>query len=239
MFGRLLLAALIAGVAAGLFVSAVQAVRVTPLIYYAETFEAVAPSHKTPATGPAQAAENPAHDQGHGAWAPEDGRERTVFTVMANSLLGIGFGLLLAAAMVFSGRRVDWKRGVLWGLAGFAVFGLAPSLGLPPDPPGVDAGPVVPRQVWWLMTAGFTAAGLWLVVFTGRWHWRALGIGAVIVPHLIGAPHVDVYGGVTPAQIIDDFVIASLVTTALFWLCLGAVTGGVYTRIVGGGEAHG
>ena len=90
---------------------------------------------------------------------------------------------------------------------------------------------VEPRQLWWLGTASATALGLALVVFARRWWARAAGMGALVLPHVIGAPHVDVYGALTPADLIDTFIVASLVTAGIFWMVLGTATGFVYRRL--------
>ncbi len=231
MLGKILATAILCGFAAGILISVIQSVWVTPLIYRAETFEAAAgagPSHPgedaaVPAPARAGAEAEP--------WAPADGVERVFFTVLANVLSGIGFALLLAGAIALSGREVNGLRGALWGVAGFMVFGIAPAIGLPPDPPGVDAGPLLDRQVWWLGTVTATASGLALLVFGRRAVLTLAGVALVVLPHAIGAPHVDVYGGATPADVIDAFVIASLATTGLFWLALGGLTGVVYRKL--------
>ena len=209
MFGRIVATALLAGFAAGIVLSVVQQVWVTPLILQAETFE----------TAGAEA-----HTHGQ-PWAPEDGVERTLYSVLANVLNGVGFALLLGAAITLSGRAVEWRHGLLWGLAGFVVFGVAPALGLPPDPPGVDAGELVPRQAWWLGTAAATALGLWLLALTKRRSLKALGVLALVAPHVIGAPTVDIHGGPVPAQLVNEFIAASLIATGAFWLVLGAMSG--------------
>jgi adenosylcobinamide kinase/adenosylcobinamide-phosphate guanylyltransferase len=49
---------------------------------------------------------------------------------------------------------------MFWGLAGFAVFTLAPGLGLPPELPAMPAADLLARQVWWIGTAAATAIGL-------------------------------------------------------------------------------
>ena len=148
MIRKLLTTAILSGFAAGIFISVIQSLWVTPLIYLAETFEIAAgaePSHP----GQDAAVPSPVRAEAEAEpWAPADGVERVFFTVLANVLSGIGFALLLAAAITLSGREVNGLRGALWGLAGFMVFGIAPAIGLPPDPPGVDAGPLLGRQVW-------------------------------------------------------------------------------------------
>lgn len=215
MFRRLLATALIAGFAAGIVLSVAQQAWVVPLILEAENFEtAGATAHGHP-------------------WAPEDGVERTLFSLLANVLNGVGFALLLGAAIMLSGRTVDWRQGLLWGLAGFVAFGAAPALGLPPDPPGVDAGALGPRQAWWLGAAAATALGLWLLALTKRRALKALGVLALVAPHVIGAPPVDVHGGPVPPELVNEFIAASLVTTGVFWLALGGVSGHLARRQAG------
>jgi cobalt transporter subunit CbtA len=206
---RILATALLAGFVAGIVLSVVQQGWVTPLILQAETFETAG-------------TEAHAHSQ---TWAPENGVERIVYSVLANVLNGVGFALLLGAAITLSGRAVEWRNGLLWGLAGFIVFGVAPALGLPPDPPGVDAGELVSRQAWWLGTAAATALGLWLLVLTKQRSLKALGVLALVAPHVIGAPTVDIHSGLVPPQLINEFSAASLIATGVFWLVLGAMSG--------------
>src|SRR5205807_3047641 len=101
-------------------------------------------------------------------WEPARGLERTGYTVLADVLAGIGFAFLLAGGVALAqlrGYPVDARRGLIWGAAGFAVFALAPAIGLPPELPGMQAAALVARQEWWLMTAAATALGLGLLVF--------------------------------------------------------------------------
>ena len=69
-----------------------------------------------------------------------------------NVVSGIGFALLLVAASEFAGGIANWRQGVLWGFAGFAVFTLAPGLGLPPELPAMPAADLFARQTWWVGT---------------------------------------------------------------------------------------
>jgi cobalt transporter subunit CbtA len=219
---RVLLTALTAGLLAGLLVSVLQATRVTPLILAAELYEAPAPAHD-------------AHDRS--TWAPEDGIERTAYTVVANLLIGVGFGLLLAAGFALYGGPVDLRTGVLWGLAGFAAFALAPAFGLPPEPPGMAAADLASRQAWWLGTAAATAGGLALIAYADHPVAKASGVVAIALPHLIGAPHPEIVeASALPAAIAARFVAASLVTSAVFWVVLGGLSGWLYRRLVLGLE---
>lgn len=223
MFTRVLAAAVLAGLAAGIVLSLVQQAWFTPLVLEAETYEPLGAGRD--GYGQVGQAGEP--------WAPEDGVERTLYSLLANVLNGVGFALVLGGAIALSGRKIDWRRGLLWGLAGFVTFGVAPAIGLPPDPPGVDAGALLPRQVWWLGTVAMTASGLWLLILTKRRGLRALGVLALAAPHLIGAPHADISGGPVPPELIDEFIAASLLTTGVFWLALGGATGFVTHRLAG------
>ena len=220
MLARTLAVGLLAGVLAGALVSAAQMVRIVPLILQAEVFEI---------------ADHSEHIADKTTWSPEDGLERTTYTLITNLLVGSGCGLLLVGAFVLAqmaGRSIDAFRGLLWGVAGFLVFALMPSIGLPPELPGTAAAELSERQLWWIGTAGATALGVGLIVF-GRPLWvKALALPIIALPHLIGAPQPSEHGGTAPAGFAQEFVIASLATTALFWIALGTTSGWLYKRIV-------
>lgn len=134
MLARTLAVGLLAGVLAGALVSAAQMVRIVPLILQAEVFEI---------------ADHSEHIADKTTWSPEDGFERTTYTLITNLLVGAGFGLLLVGAFVLAqmaGRSIDAFRGLLWGVAGFLVFPLMPSIGLPPELPDTAAAELSERQ---------------------------------------------------------------------------------------------
>jgi len=223
MLRRLILTALIAGSLAGVTAAAVQQMKAIPLILEAEVYERAAMAADEPASA---------------AWEPAPGVERIAYRVLTDGLAGFGFGLILAGAFALyevsggvAGGKIDGRRGVVWGLAGFAVFSLAPGLGLPPELPGMTAAALGLRQSWWIGTAAATAAGLGFLVFGTRLPWRAAGIGLILLPHLIGAPHMPAESGNLPAELGASFVMASLVSAAAFWLVLGGVGGWVYRRL--------
>ncbi len=233
---RILAAGLIAGFVAGVAVTAVQQLQVVPLILAAEVFESAEPAHDQ---GPAAVADagDDAAAQDHGdGWAPQDGLERNLFTLLANIVAGVGYGAILVALMVFAGRKLDWQRGLLWGLGGFAAFALAPAMGLPPDLPGMAAADLAARQMWWIATATATIAGLGLIVFAPARH-AALkiaaplaGIALLALPHLIGAPEHAAEAGNVPAELAARFAVASLIAQAAFWAVLAAIAGHLLGR---------
>ena len=180
LFRNAVFTAALAGLLAGLIMTAMQTYATVPLILKAETFENAggAPAHDHGAA-PAEAAPADAaaatpveaavpHEHEEEAWAPADGFERFAFNALANIVTGIGFALVLVAASEFAGGIASWRQGVFWGFAGFAVFTLAPGLGLPPELPAMPAADLLDRQIWWVATVAATAAGLALIAFRGR-----------------------------------------------------------------------
>ena len=221
MIVRALYAAIFAGVLAGLAVSAVHFTKLVPLIIEAETYENGAPHEDAGAT--------PAHVPVPVGAEPAD-LSRTVLTIVANLITGMGFALLLAAAMLFSGRAISLRSGAVWGLAGFLVVSLAPALGLAPELPGMPAGDLVARQVWWVATVAASAGGGWLVVFSRNAALKALGVALVFLPHLIGAPQPESHASDVPAGLAAAFAAGSLGASAIFWLVLGSASGWLLGR---------
>ncbi len=219
VFKNLLTAAAFAGLLSGLLLTGVQKIQVSPLILEAEVYEDVA----------AEAARHDkvSADQHEHAWQPENGWERTLYTAAANISLAIGFGLLLGAAIGKLGK-VNWRTGLLWGLAGYAVFFVAPSLGLPPEVPGTEAAPLHDRQLWWLLTVISSASGLALLVFARRSWIKLCGLPLLVLPHLVGAPHLAVKHSAAPQELAIAFVFATAIANAVFWLALGGLMGFFY-----------
>jgi cobalt transporter subunit CbtA len=165
------------------------------------------------------------HGHEHGGWKPENGAERTFFSALANISMAVAFGLLLSAAMTLRGVSHGWRGALLWGAAGYAVFFLAPSLGLPPEVPGTAAAPLGARQVWWLLTVAATAGGLALLALAPRWPLKLAGVAMLLVPHLVGAPQPLVHASAAPAELAQSFIYATAFANAVFWLALGALSG--------------
>lgn len=239
VFRSIVFSAALAGVVVGAAVTLAQLAGTVPLIAQGEVYErkAEAPVATAPAAvahehaGHDHAAASQGHDHGDAAeWEPADGLQRHAFTAGANILTAIGFAMLLAGIFALRGRTVTWREGLLWGAAGFVVFTLAPGLGLPPELPGIEAADLTARQTWWIGTACATAAGLGLLVFRPAAWAAVLGLGLIVLPHLIGAPvppdtHTEV-----PAALSHSFVVAVTLTSLLFWALLGVSTSLAFTR---------
>lgn len=174
------------------------------------------------------------HDHAAHGLMPTGGVGRLLLTVAFNILVGAGFALFLAAAYALHGKPMSGRRGVLWGLAGFAVFSLAPGMGLAPELPGMSAGGLLARQLWWLMAAAGAAGGLWLLVFGSRRWMLPLGVAVIALPHLIGAPGAGGFAIAGPgepgAHFAAHFAVNALGTALLFWVFLGWLSGHFYRR---------
>jgi cobalt transporter subunit CbtA len=239
LFQRIFFAAVLAGLAAGLAMSALQQWKVAPLILAAETYETAAPaveahSHSEGTAPHTHDEGTPAHEHDESAWAPQDGAERTFYTVLANILGCMGFALLLAAVSVLSGLPITAANGVVWGIAGFVSFQLAPALGLAPELPGMPAADLGARQLWWWGTA--LAAGAGLLAAAKLRNPTGIAIAAVLLlaPHIIGAPqHEGDRASAVPAHLATEFAAAALAAGALFWLTVGPLLGwltGLFAR---------
>lgn len=242
-FRSIVFSSVIAGFIVGLIVTVAQQFGTVPLILKAEVYEKAAETHRhdavapqaTAAAGHDHAAHSHAdHDHGAEAWEPRDGLERNTYTAAANVLTAIGFALLLAGFFAVrsgaTGEAVTWHEGLMWGLAGFAVFTIAPGLGLPPELPGVPTAPLLSRQIWWLVAVLATAAGLGLIVFRRSVPAAIAGVILLALPHLIGAPELEHIETSVPSSLSHRFVVAVTVTSLVFWSLLGAVTSAVFAR---------
>jgi cobalt transporter subunit CbtA len=242
MFGHLrvfLTIALLAGISAGMVKWGGHMLGTTPLILQAEVYEkaneaaaAEAEATATTATETATATEATGHEHQHDAeaWEPADGWERNLFTLGADLITGVGYAFLLTAAIVFFGKGADWRCGILWGLAGFACFSLAPALGLPPELPGNKAAALDARQIWWVGTAIATAAGLFVAARLRDVYAYAIAVVLIALPHVVGAPKPEAAGGLAPEELEHKFVVVAIATSLVFWLVLGVLTGAFFRR---------
>jgi cobalt transporter subunit CbtA len=233
MIGRVVLAVLLAGIAAGLVMGVIQHVRLTPLILEAEAFErAGSPAgHSHDATtAEAGQPEAASHDGEGEGWAPENGWQRTLATTFTAAMTGAGFAAVLAAVSLLTGLQITRRNGILWGLCGFLAVTLAPAVGLPPELPGMAAADLFARQVWWVGTIAATAAGIYLIATQSRPWALVLAAVLILAPQVIGAPVAPHGEGVVPAELVARFVANSIAANAVFWCCIGLFLGRVLDR---------
>ncbi len=230
MFRTILYSALGAGLAVCLVITALQFFTTQPLILHAEEFEGGGHDHGAVAAPHAHV--DAATRTGEaGEWAPADGAERVAFTALANLVVGVAVSLILLALMVLKGSSIDARRGLLWGGAAFVAVALLPSLGLPPELPGTPAAGILERQTWWIGTAIASGLGIALIAFGGHSAVKAAGLVLLVLPHAIGAPAPPSHDVAYPGALAGEFVIASLVVSAVLWSFSGAAAGWIYERL--------
>jgi cobalt transporter subunit CbtA len=248
LFRNVVFIAALAGFAAGLVMTALQAFATVPLILKAETYEKAEAAHDHDHAAGGVAGQEQAHHHGLAAadahqatataaaaeedegWQPADGLPRFAFNALANIVTAIGFALVLVALSECAGGIAGWRHGMIWGLAGFAAFTLAPGLGLPPELPAMPAADLTMRQVWWVATVAATASGLALIAFGRSAVFAAAGVAVIVAPHLFGAPQPVSHDSPIPEDLHHQFVVAVTVSNLVFWVLLGAAAGAVRAR---------
>lgn len=237
-FQRLIAVAALAGSLSGALVAIVHQVATVPLILRAESFEeaAASPPSQAGATGDT----GHSHDGEHaGGWQPHQGFERIAATALTDVATGIGFALLLVSLSELSSQRLNWRRGLYWGLGGFTAVALAPALGMPPQLPGTESAALLDRQVWWVATAVLTATGLGLAFLVRKPLPVLLGAAVIALPHLYGAPQPVVHGSLAPETLAQQFAIAAILASLVFWIALGVLTGVFAERLSARSERDG
>ncbi|NQZ10854.1 MAG: CbtA family protein, partial [Algicola sp.] len=199
-----------------------------------------------------------AHQHNSDEWSPEDGRERTGYTIASNILAAIGFAAIILSGMSFlqvqgkirlyedkSGDKGAIKgvfKGIVCGAAGFIVFFVTPGRGLPPEIPGTEAAAIENRQTWWLLAVGAAAIAVYIAAFAKtKLKWLALLV--IALPFIIGAPHHTVQGVAGPAfthpdpqvvarltELHHQFIVATGLSNLFFWLLLGGACAWALSR---------
>ncbi|WP_201832384.1 CbtA family protein [Microvirga zambiensis] len=249
MIMRVLKAALVAGFLAACVAATLQTFLTSPLILEAETFEKSA-GPQAQATGygglvqlahvhSAQLHSAQLHlahgqeahaDAEEGGWEPGEGFPRIAFTALATLVSGVGYAAILAALLLASGREFNPQTALRWAIGGFVAVNLAPAVGLPPELPGMGGAHLAERQIWWVCTALGTGLGLYLVTNVRHHAAIAIGLLAIVFPHIIGAPHAAAAASDVPAVLAAQFAARSLAVAFAFWATLGLSLGWYWVR---------
>ncbi len=215
-FRQIILSAVLIGLVAGLINSAFQMMDVTAIIYEAENYEILGVGDTT-------------EEQ---AWEPASDVERIGYTFVANVLAATGFAAILLALMnqvqLQGLTQLSIPKGVLWGLAGFVTFFMAPGLGLAPEIPGSQAAALESRQLWWVFTVLASIIGLAVLAFSPV-KYKVLGVVSLVVPFLIGVPHINgpefIHPDPSAIEVLKhlhhQFITATSISNLVFWLVLG------------------
>ena len=224
MFKNLLLVGLLAGVMSGSFLTLLQAVIVIPLIHEAEQYE-----RQLPVMG----SETGQHERdGPGReWEPANGWERFAFTWLANVSIAAGFGLMMAGIMSLHPPK-SWTQAVLFGVAGYYAFFLAPAFLLPPELPGSDSSHLQSRQVIWLYTVVVSLVSMALVSFSTRPWLRLLGLVSLASPFLLFTQEDVRYSVPVPSELIEQFTRMTAVTNALLWATISLYVRWLFLKVI-------
>ncbi len=236
MIGKIVLAALVAGMLAGLALAGIQHVRISPLIAQGEVYEKAAEaSSPVVAAEASKCVENMpgmkmCPDDGTAEWQPAKGLQRTMFTTVASLLAGGGFAILLAGISLLLGVPITRENGMIWGLCGFLCVAVAPSVGLPPEVPGMPIADLLARQIWWLGTIAATAAAIYLIALRPETWAKIAGVVLIALPHIIGAPQAPDTPTTVPPALAAEFATNSIAAAAVFWCLIGLFLGMAFDR---------
>jgi cobalt transporter subunit CbtA len=250
MIKQMVTSAVIAGFAAGLLAALLHFAFVQKYILLGEEYESGALVHfgasgtrmshdqttpnPAPAAQPDAMAETGDHaaDGHHHEAAETEPATRNLLTSLFFGLIYVAYALILVAGFNLAsslGKTITLRIGLLWGLAGYAAFQLAPALGLPPELPGTMAADLHERQIWWLGTAIATGGGLALVAYGRGAVAIVAGIVLLAAPHVIGAPELDGYFGVAPPEVASIFAARTLGIGLIVWAFLGGLAGHLWS----------
>jgi cobalt transporter subunit CbtA len=184
--------------------------------------------------------EEPGQDDGavtghHGAGGDDAGRD--LWTTVFFGLVYVAYAMILVAGFGLArayGQMITAREGLIWGIAGFVAFQMAPAMGLAPMLPGTLAADLGERQLWWWATVAATAAGLGLFGYgralLGPIVAPVLGLALLAAPHVIGAPMVEGFSGSAPPEVSGTFAARVLGTGLAVWALMGWVAGFVWAR---------
>lgn len=232
MLGKIILSTLVAGLLAGFVMAGIQHVRLTPLIQIAEIFESPETEAIAEASKPcvetmpgmkmcADQREHAIHEHSPEDWQPADGWQRTLTTTTASLLTGAGFAILLLGVSLLSNIPITKQNGLIWGLCGFIAVSLAPSIGLPPELPGMPAADLQSRKIWWASTILATGFAIYFWLFAKDYWWKIVAIIIAIAPQFF-APITDAKSESNlPAHLAAEFVSSSLAANLVMWLAIG------------------
>ena len=244
MIQKMVTSALIAGFGAGLLAALLHFAFVQQYILLGEQYESGALTHFDAATAPptahdhgtdhaADAAAEPAADDHSHDAGEVSTLTRNSLTVLFAGLIYVAYALILTAGFGLAqsfGKVITARDGLLWGLAGFASFQLAPALGLAQELPGTIAADLTARQIWWWGTVLSTGTGLALLAYGRGYVAIAAAVLLLAAPHIIGAPLPDAYWGVAPPEVAAMFSARVLGTALAVWAVLGWLAGYMWSQ---------
>lgn len=246
MIKRMVTSALLAGAVAGLLAAALQFAFLQKFILLAEDYETGAAVHFA---GVPQKQDAPAPTAAEAAMPAEAGTmampmpasdtaetstlERNAWTTLFAGFAYVAYGLILVAGFGLAetfGKVVAVRDGLIWGVAGFAAVQLFPAMGLSPELPGIPAADLATRQIWWWSTVASAVVALGLLAYGKGIIPPVVAVIFLAAPHIIGAPELDGFSGVTPPEISATFSARVLGAGFVAWAALGWLSGWFWNR---------
>ena len=132
---------------------------------------------------------------------------------------------MLAGVSLLTGFPITPKNGLIWGICGFLAVTVAPGAGLAPELPGMPAGDLVSRQIWWVATIIATGAGIFLIATRRELIWLAAAVVLIALPHIIGAPQPLTHETAVPAGLAASFAANTIAASAVLWSLIGLFLG--------------
>ena len=237
MMKHMLASGLIAGCVVACLVTILQFAFLEDLVLLAERYESgelvqfQQSDHVDATTKTAPAAPAEAHDRM--ITGEESFALRQAKTFLSAIITYCGYSLVLVAGFALAGQNgipISPSQGLLWGLAGFVCFQMAPAMGLAPELPGGLSAPLQARQLWWIGCAVATAGGLALLAYGGGVMQRLAGTALLAIPHILGAPHLDHFSGTVPPELAASFAARSLGVGLVAWVTLGGLAARFWSR---------
>ncbi|MGY1590995.1 CbtA family protein [Geodermatophilus sp. SYSU D00708] len=230
LFGRIVLAGLVAGVLAGLYSLLVTERAIAPALAVEE----------------ARAATEGGHEHGAELFSrPEQLFGGFLGTVLAGVVLAVVFAAVYGLVRHRLPGRTDVARTALLAAVGFAVLALLPALKIPANPPAVgDPATVGTRTAIYGGVLLCGVVGAMLVAALVSWL-RSRGAGdavTAIAATVAGAvllalvlvlvpDNPDTIAADVPAAVVWDFRLASLGQLAVLWAGLGLTSGWLLDRL--------
>lgn len=237
LFGRIALAGVAAGLAAGVFSLLVTERVVSRALELEKTRAAAGGAH------------------GHGNELFDRGQQLVggfLGTVFAGVVLAIMFAVVYAVVRHRLPGRTDVGRTAVLTAMGFSIFALLPALVIPANPPAVgDPGTVGARTATYgavLLLGVISAMLVSALVSALRSHGAGLAgtaIGAVVatvalvtLSLLVVPGNPDPMAADVPASLVWDFRLASIGQLAVLWGTLGLTAGRLLDRVERSSTAH-
>ncbi len=230
-----------------MLLTVVQGIELIPLLHDSEARQ-LNSSSSSVATDPLNSQPSQSHDAQ--ASPPAPSHERQLYTLLTNTIISWGYALVICATMALHHLHstrppVTRASGLIWGLAGYIAFYVAPTMAIPPQTPaseifltdGLLSLSLPLQKTAWLAVSITTAAGI-AGIYYAKGQKKLWGAAVLILPQLLLATLGSelTHSAMHPQHNNLDAKIASItaasyskigyITNLLYWLVLGFLCAG-------------